>query len=155
MWQHGEYEKENTTYNTVIHKVTQLKGKNGQFRLEWPNTHQCTIQKNSFWDFMDGMKLSPKGKFIWLVEFYFLLGLFFPLDFFFGSSLFFLPSFFLFIFFIASLDTILFWELLCTPPTYLPPFLLLAHLHPSLCSPLFCACTPLHRQCLKFSETTI
>jgi hypothetical protein len=24
--------------------------------LEWPSTHQCTIQKIPFWDFMDGMK---------------------------------------------------------------------------------------------------
>ncbi len=27
--------------------------------LEWPSTHQCTIQKIPFWDFSDGMKPNP------------------------------------------------------------------------------------------------
>ncbi len=37
-------------------------------RLEWPSTHQCTIQKISFWDFMDGMKLSSQGSVAWSVK---------------------------------------------------------------------------------------
>jgi hypothetical protein len=45
--------------------------------LEWPSTHQCTIQKIPFWDFMDGMKVSPSGQFTWSV-FYFSSALFFP-----------------------------------------------------------------------------
>ncbi len=50
--------------------------------LEWENTHQCTIQKIPFWDFMVGMKLSPRGQFTWSVVFFFFkLGLFFSLTF--------------------------------------------------------------------------
>ncbi len=38
--------------------------------LEWPSTHQCTIQKIPFWDFMDAMKLSPRGQCSWSVFFF-------------------------------------------------------------------------------------
>jgi hypothetical protein len=37
--------------------------------LQWRSTHQCTIQKTPFWDFMDGMKLSPRGQFTWSAVF--------------------------------------------------------------------------------------
>jgi len=83
-------------------------------RLERPSTHQCTIQKIMFWDFMDGMKLSPRGQFLSSVIFILffscafswvlLFSFFFQLTFFsFGPSwrvIFFLPhltpSFFFF-----------------------------------------------------------
>ncbi len=63
-------------------------------RLEWPGTR--TIEKILFWDFMDGMKLSPRGQFLWSVVFFFFfppvlfLGFFFFL--FFPSLLFFLSA---------------------------------------------------------------
>jgi hypothetical protein len=62
-------------------------------RLEWPSTHQCTIQTIPFWDFMDGMKLSPRGQFLWSVLFFFLLCFF--LGFFFFFFFFQLTFFFL------------------------------------------------------------
>jgi hypothetical protein len=31
------------------------------FCLEWPSTHQCTIQKLPFWDFMDGDETVSRG----------------------------------------------------------------------------------------------
>ncbi len=84
---------------------------------EWPSTHQCTIQNIPFWDFMDGMKLFPRGQFLWSVV------LFFPSGFFFGSWLFFLPGSLLIFFSPTTLDTIFFFlELLPTPPTYLPTY---------------------------------
>ncbi len=70
---------------------------------EWPSTHQCTIQKIPFWDFMDGMKLSPgvslldqyfyffRARFFSLAQFFFFLGTVF-LSLFFGPPL--TPSFF-------------------------------------------------------------
>jgi hypothetical protein len=47
-------------------------------RLEWPSTHQCTIQTFPFCDFMDGMKLSHRGQFTWS-EFLFFFCSFFSL----------------------------------------------------------------------------
>ncbi len=61
------------------------------FWLEWPSNHQCTIQKILFWDFMDKMKLSPRGQFNWSVFFFSWEQFFY--HFFFGSPL--TPSFFL------------------------------------------------------------
>ncbi len=29
------------------------------FGLEWPSTHQCSMQNIPFWDFLDGMKPNP------------------------------------------------------------------------------------------------
>ncbi len=40
-------------------------------QFELPSTHQCTIQKILFLDFMDGMKLSPQGS-VSLVSTFFL-----------------------------------------------------------------------------------
>jgi hypothetical protein len=80
-----------------------------------PRTCQCTIQKIPFWDFMDGMKLSPRGHFTWSLDF-FILELFF-----FGSlSLFYLPGltfdfFYLFFFLPAILEP----KFLLGTPTYL------------------------------------
>ncbi len=45
--------------------------------LEGPSTHQCTIQNIPFWDFMDGMKLSPKSQFTWSLVFFILEPFFF------------------------------------------------------------------------------
>jgi hypothetical protein len=53
-----------------------------QLGLEWPSTHQCTIQKIPFWDSMDGMKLSPRGQFTWSVFLFFFCSFFSQLDFF-------------------------------------------------------------------------
>jgi len=50
----------------------------------WPSTHQCTIEKIPFWDFMDGMKLSPRDQFTWSVVFF--PGPFFVSCFFFPRS---------------------------------------------------------------------
>ncbi len=47
--------------------------------LEWPSTHQCTIQKILFRNFMDGMKLFPRGQFTWSAIFIFFWVLFFLL----------------------------------------------------------------------------
>ncbi len=77
---------------------------------EWPSIHQCTIQKIPFWDFMDGMKLYPRGQFFGSVV------LFFPSDFFFGSSLFFLLGSLLIFF---------------SPPTLTPFFLFGTSTYPS------------------------
>jgi hypothetical protein len=63
---------------------TQFNTKFGdQNELEWANTYQRTIQKLLFWDFMDGMKLSHIGQFIWSLNLFFLvllfsLAIFFP-----------------------------------------------------------------------------
>jgi len=57
-----------------------------KMRPEWTSTHQCTIPKIPFWDFMDGMKLSPRGQFTWS------LFIFFTARFFFPSSVFFFFS---------------------------------------------------------------
>jgi len=72
-------------------KISEQAAHNGHNGLEWRSTHQCTIQKIPFWDFMDGMNLSPRGKFIWSEVFFLPLGLLFSLRpfFFCGSSLFF------------------------------------------------------------------
>jgi len=113
---------------------------------EWPSTHQCTIQNIPFWDFMDGMKLFPRGQFLWSVV------LFFPSDFFFGSWLFFLPGSLLIFFPPTTLDTIIFFlELLPTPPTYLPTYLPPFLLPPSFWSSLFCARTLLDLRHLRHS----
>jgi len=97
------------------------------WRLEWPSTHQCNIQKLPFWDFMDGMKLSPRGQFIWSVCIYFFLGIFFPDRFFFPSPL--IPSFWG-----GGAPTY--------PPTYLPPTFLPL---PADYSPPTSFCSHLHR----------
>ncbi len=57
-------------------------------RPEWPSTHQCTILKIPFWDFMDGMKLSAT----WSASFYFSFWTFFFFWFFFSSYMFFFPQ---------------------------------------------------------------
>jgi hypothetical protein len=41
-----------------------------KLRLEWPSTHQCTIQKILFWDFLDVMKPNPRTGF-WVHSFFF------------------------------------------------------------------------------------
>ncbi len=65
------------------------------FWLEWPITHQCTIQKILFWGFMDKMKLSPRDQFTCFsqAQFFFFLGTVFLSLFFLGPPL--APSFFL------------------------------------------------------------
>jgi len=89
--------------------------------LEWPSTHQCTIQKILLWDFMDGMKLATRGQFLWSVVFFFAWALLFSSDFLLGSSLFFLLGYLLInYFFPPPLTPVCFLELLPTPPTYLP-----------------------------------
>lgn len=86
--------------------------------LQWPGTHQYTIQKTPFWDFMDGMKLSPKEQFTWSAVFLILL---------FPSSLFFLWASLLINLFLVTPDPILFFgkSYLHLQPTYchsyLPP----------------------------------
>jgi hypothetical protein len=80
------------------------------WRLEWPSTHQCNIQKLPFWDFMDGMKLSPRGQFIWSVCIYFFWA-----------------------FFSLTPDP-KFWG--GGGSSYLPPNLPTTHLPPSSCRPL-------------------
>jgi hypothetical protein len=95
--------------------------------LEWPSTHQCTIQKIPFWDFMDGMKLSPRGQY-----FFFPSGPFFPRYIFSPSSVFFLwGQFFYHLFFWPTPDPKFFLGSSYLPPTYLP-----THLPPSSCWPL-------------------
>ncbi len=102
--------------------------------LEWPSTHQCTIQKIPFWNFMDGMKLFPRGQFTWSTVFIFFLGLFFPRNFFFPAHCFFLQGLpFHFIFFWPPLTPYVFWQLLPIPQIYLLPFLPQTHLPPSCC----------------------
>ncbi len=85
------------------------------FWLEWPSTHQCTIQKIPFWDFMDKMKLSPRGQFTWSVYVFFLCS-FFPL-----AQYFFLGTVFLSLFFWPTPDPKFFLGSSYLPqPTYLP-----------------------------------
>jgi hypothetical protein len=72
----------------------------------WPSVihgNRClaAIQKTPFWDFMDGMKLPPKGQFTWSVVFFFSLERFSYHVFFFLALIFFLGLFFsLFFFFL-------------------------------------------------------
>ncbi len=76
---------------------------------------------------MDGMKLSPSNQFTWSIVFFFL-----------GPFLFFTLVFVLGIFFFTHLffgsrhpsTQVVLWELLSTPPTYLPPFHHPTHLPP-------------------------
>ncbi len=98
--------------------------------LEWPSTHQCTIQKIHFWDFMDGMKLSPRGQYFFFLLVLFSPGTFFSLAQFFFSG----DSFFITFFFGPPLTPSFFWE----APTYsnhLPPFFLPTTYIPSSCWP--------------------
>jgi hypothetical protein len=73
----------------------------------WPSVihgNRClaAIQKTPFWDFMDGMKLPPKGQFTWSVVFFF----FFPLSLFLIMFFFFfLLSLFSWAFFFLSFFT--------------------------------------------------
>jgi hypothetical protein len=41
--------------------------------MKWASTHQCTIHEILFWDFMHGMKLSPRGQFSWSGVFFLML----------------------------------------------------------------------------------
>jgi hypothetical protein len=56
--------------------------------LEWPSTHQGTIQKIPFWDFMDGMKLSPGVSLLGQYFIFFFWSFFSQLDFFFLGTIF-------------------------------------------------------------------
>jgi hypothetical protein len=93
--------------------------------LEWLSTHQCTIQKIPFWDFIDGMKLSPT----WSASFYFFpSGPFCPFTLFFSWGSFFFNH----VFFGHTPDPKFFFGTsYLPPPTYLPPSLLPTHLPPS------------------------
>ncbi len=71
--------------------------RSSKLRLEWPSTHQCSIQKFPFWDFLDVMKPNPRTGF-WVHSF------FFPIH----PALTFHGKFFFFFFFPQ-------------PPLYLPP----------------------------------
>ncbi len=63
--------------------------------------HGQLFEKTPFWDFMDGMKLPPKGQFTWSVVFFFSLERFSYHVFFFLALIFFLGLFFsLFFFFL-------------------------------------------------------
>jgi len=93
-------------------------------RTAWVTQHPPMHHpKIPFWDFMDGMKLSPRGQFTWSVYIFFFCSFFSPssvfLSIFFGPP--FTPSFF-------------FGKLLPTP-THLPPFFLPTHIPPSSCWP--------------------
>jgi hypothetical protein len=115
-------------------------------RTAWVTQHPPvhTIQKIPFWNFMDGMKLSPRGQFIRSVFFSFSFsGHFFPLAQFFS---FWGQSFYLFIF-PSPLIPSFFWELLPTPqPTYHPSSYQPTYLpHPADCSPPTSFCSHLHR----------
>ncbi len=99
--------------------------------LEWPSTHQCSIQKIPFWYFMDGMKLSPRGQFTWSVFFFFPSAPFFSQLDFFSLDQFLFPgkSFFLSLFFWPTPDPKFFLGssyLLQLPTALLPT----NHLHP-------------------------
>ncbi len=102
--------------------------------LEWPSTHQCTIQKILFWDFMDGMKLFPRGQFKWSAVFIFFWVLFFLVISFSQLTVFSPgpPFWFLFIFG-HPWPHIIFWQLLPTPQIYLLPFLPPTYLPSSCC----------------------
>jgi hypothetical protein len=105
-------------------KISEQAAHNGHNGLEWPSTHLCTIQKIPFWNFMDGMNLSPRGQFIWSEVFvFFFLAFFFLSDFFFffgGAHCFSSWAHFGLIFFPATLTTIFFWgnSYLPLQPTY-------------------------------------
>jgi len=107
--------------------------------LEWASTHQCTIQKIHFWDFMDGMKLSPRSQY-----FFFLLVLFSPGTYFsLAQFLFSGDSFFITFFFGPPVTPSFFWEAPTYPqPTYQPTY------HPHLAdpSPPTSFCAHLHHQ---------
>ncbi len=118
--------------------------------LEWPSTHQCTIQKILFRNFMDGMKLFPRGQFTWSAIFIFFWVLFFLLISFSQLTVFSPGPPFWFLFnFGHPWPHIIFWQLLPTSQIYLLPFLLLpclppSHLHYAFCfflphSLLFCS----------------
>ncbi len=114
---------------------------------EWASTHQCTIQKIPFWDFMDGMKLYPRGQLFWLVV------LIFPSDLFLGADCFFIPGSLLIYFFPTNLDTIFsFWNsYLPLQPTYRPSSYLPHSDHHSFV--LMLAHALLHHQHLRFNGT--
>jgi hypothetical protein len=97
--------------------ATLLKGRG----LEWPSTHQCSIQKIPFCDFMDGMKLSPRGQFTWSVFSFSFCSFFSQLDFF-SLDQFFFPgkSFFITFFLAHPWPQVFFGKLLPTPTTYRP-----------------------------------
>ncbi len=76
---------------------------------------------------MDGMKLSPSSQFTWSIVFL-SLGLFFFSLSFLSWATFFTHFFF---WFPPSLTQFFFWELLSTPPMYLPPFHHPTHLTPT------------------------
>ncbi len=86
-----------------------------QLWLEWPSTQQCTIQKIPFLDFMDGMKLSPRGQFTWSVVLIFFWAFFFLTLF--SSQL------AVFSFGPPLTPYYIFWQLLPSPPTHLLPCL--------------------------------
>ncbi len=92
--------------------------------LSHPAPTIAPSKKLPFWDFMDGMKLFPRGQFTWSVVFFF----FFSPSHFFPGPFLFLPLFFCIP---PSLNPIFFWELLPTPPTYLPTYL------PSTTQPIY------------------
>jgi hypothetical protein len=98
---------------------------------EWTSTHQCTIPKIPFWDFMDGMKLSPRGQFTWSLFIFFTARFFFPSPVLFFS----LGTVLLSLFIDPPLTPSFFGKLLLPTPTYLPPFFLPTHLPPSSCWP--------------------
>jgi hypothetical protein len=81
------------------------------------------------------------------------------LDFFFGELTIFLPKLILVFFLFFSFATHHFFKgtptYPPTPPTYLPPFLLPAHLPPSFYSPLTCARALVHHQHLRFNGTKV
>ncbi len=111
--------------------------------LEWPSTHECTIQKTPLSEFMDGMKLSPRGQFTWLV--FFFLVLLFSAQFLLPSSVFFFffpgDSFYSTFFLAHPWIKVFFGKLLPTSnlpttllPTNPPPSLmLLTPPHPTIC----------------------
>ncbi len=118
-------------------------------RLEWATTHQCTIQKIPFWDFMDGMKLSHRGQFTWSIDLFFLLLLFFLARYFSLVQFFFSGNNFIIIFFLAHpWPQVFFWEAPTDPPNLNPPssHILLAP------SPPISFCTHFH--CQSFRSAT-